>query len=214
VTNENEVLVITPEEKRELETDLSALISQGGALVVKDDESMQRGVELLSWQARALKKIEERRQFFVKPLNEHVSRINLFFKNFSVPLTNTRAVIEPKILNYRREKEEARRKEEMRIQREQNARQKELEKEAKKIGQVAPVPLPKSVILPQAQTTFSDSGSATAKKVWRFKVLKESDIPIKYFTLDEMKIRAAIREGIRNIQGLEIYQEESLAIKA
>ena len=203
MTNGSDVLVITPEEKRELETDLTNLIAQGNALVVKDDESMQRGVELLSWQARAIKKIEERRQFFVKPLNEHVSRINLFFKNFSVPLANTRTIIEPKILAYRQKKEQ-----------ERIEAQRKLDRENKKAEKLTGEALPRPVILPQAQTAFSDTGSATAKKVWRFRVVKESEIPMKYFELSESKIRMAIREGVRNIAGLEIYQEETLAIKA
>ena len=38
-------------------------------------------------------------------------------------------------------------------------------------------------------------------------------IPREYLVLDPVKIRQAIKEGIREIKGVKIFQKETLAIK-
>ncbi|MDD5304787.1 MAG: hypothetical protein PHS14_16955 [Elusimicrobia bacterium] len=56
-------------------------------------------------------------------------------------------------------------------------------------------------------------GSTTVKKVWTFKVLDLDAVPRAYLVLDESRVREAIRQGVREIAGLEIYQDESLSVR-
>src|SRR3990167_7144254 len=118
-TNGTEVEVISREEAKELETDLANIKGRSVALVVKNQETYGQGAELFNWCNLGLKKCEDRRKFFVKPLNDHVSRINLFFKNFSTPLTELKNSIESKMLKWRNAEDERIRLEEEQIRRDQ-----------------------------------------------------------------------------------------------
>lgn len=207
------VEVISREEVKELELDITNIQAQGKALQVSNQDEYQRGVELLSWIQKSIKKAEEKRKFFVSPLNDHVARINAFFKNFTQPLAEMREVIEPKMMAWRRAEDARIAAEEERIRKEQAAVQKKLEKEAKKNGGAVPEPLPVPTFMPQAKTVFADNGMATVKKNWTWKIKNRELIPNEYWILDEKKLNAAVRAGIRNIRGIEIYQEESLSVR-
>lgn len=207
------VEVISREEVKELEVDITNIQAQGGALKVTCQGDYQKGVELLSWIQKSVKKAEEKRKFFVSPLNDHVARINAFFRNFTQPLTEMRGVIEPKMLSWRRAEDARIAAEEERIKKEQAAIQRKLEKDAKKNGDPVPQTLPVPTVAPQAKTVFAENGMATVKKNWAWRVKNEDIIPNEYWILDEKKINAAVRAGIRNIRGVEIYQEESLSVR-
>src|SRR3990167_9571967 len=131
-TNGTEVEVVSREEVKELETDLVNIKGRSVALVVKNQETYNQGAELFNWCNLGIKKCEERRKFFVKPLNDHVSRINLFFKNFSTPLTELKDDIERKMLSWRRTEDERIRLEDERIRKDQEKLQKKLKKQAEK----------------------------------------------------------------------------------
>lgn len=69
-------------------------------------------------------------------------------------------------------------------------------------------------IVNQVQKTHhGENSTTTVKKVWTFKIIDESKVPIGYRTIDEKLIRGAIKEGIREIEGVKIYQEDSIAIR-
>lgn len=66
-----------------------------------------------------------------------------------------------------------------------------------------------------ARTTVAETGaSATVRKTWAFKVVDLGQVSRDWLMLDERKVREAIRAGEREIAGLEIYQEESLSVRA
>ena len=48
----------------------------------------------------------------------------------------------------------------------------------------------------------------TTKKTWTFRVIKEQYVPLEYWIIDEEKIKAAIKDGVRYIPGIEVFQEE------
>lgn len=206
--------VASSEEVKELETDLANIKGRAQTLVVKDDESYAFGSETLTWIQSGLKKCEERRKFFVKPLQDHVSQINLFFKNFTEPLEGFKESISAKMIEYRREQENARRIEEERIRKEQEKLQKKAEKTAEKRGEVAPPPLPVVAIPIAPKTTFSDLGAVTAKKAWAWEIVNANAVPREYLCIDEKKINAVIRAGVRDIRGIKIFQKEILSVKA
>jgi hypothetical protein len=61
----------------------------------------------------------------------------------------------------------------------------------------------------------SDSGTSGLVENWTFKLLDFDKVPREWLTLDEVKIRAAVRGkgGVRDIPGLAIYAEESLTTR-
>ncbi len=205
--------VIPTSEIKELETDLANVKGRTQTLVVRDEASYSSGAETLTWIQSAIKKCEDRRKFFVKPLQDHVSRINLFFKNFTEPLEGFKSDISKKLLTYRSEQETKRREEEERFRKEQEKLQKKAEKQAEKRGEEPPAPLPVVAIPEAAKTTFNDLGAVTAKKIWTWEVVKEEAIPREYLCIDEKKINGLVRAGVREIKGIKIFQKETLSVK-
>lgn len=64
----------------------------------------------------------------------------------------------------------------------------------------------------QEKTVHSESGAIRARKVWKFRITEETKIPKKYLKVDEVKIRQAVRNGERDIAGVEIYEEEQIGV--
>jgi hypothetical protein len=55
--------------------------------------------------------------------------------------------------------------------------------------------------------------SSTLQERWTFKVVNAAMIPREYMVADEKKIRQAVLAGARDIPGVSIYAEESLATR-
>lgn len=64
----------------------------------------------------------------------------------------------------------------------------------------------------QAKINQSTSTS-TVRQVWTFKLNDLSQVPVEYLQLNESAVRQAIKNGVRNIAGLDIYQTSQIAIK-
>lgn len=58
----------------------------------------------------------------------------------------------------------------------------------------------------------SKIGGVVVKKVWVFKVEDKEKIPHQFLAVDEVKIRAAIHAGIRQIDGVIIFQTERVSL--
>lgn len=66
----------------------------------------------------------------------------------------------------------------------------------------------------EAITTVQTArGSATRRKVWTFEVTDPSSVPRQFLTVDEKAIRAAVKDGEREIPGVRIFEESSLAVR-
>lgn len=63
----------------------------------------------------------------------------------------------------------------------------------------------------QALTT-KKIGGVIVKKVWAFEVMDLSLLPLQYMVADEVKIRAAVLSGIRDIPGVRIYQDDRVSL--
>lgn len=50
-------------------------------------------------------------------------------------------------------------------------------------------------------------------KTWAFEIENDKLVPRDYLMVDEKAIRQAIRDGVRTIPGVRIYQEESLRVR-
>lgn len=140
----------------------------------------------------ALKELEKKRKELVKPLNDRVKGINKFFRELQVPFDQANEIMRQKLTEYRKEEEK---------------RRKELEKELESEMGI-PIAVPK-----QHTTQRGQEGQAIVKKHWTYGVDDLSKVPREYLTLDEKKVKDAIKQGIRNIKGLRIYEEERLTIR-
>jgi len=64
-------------------------------------------------------------------------------------------------------------------------------------------------VIPEALKT---EGMHT-RKTWKYREIDLTKVPMKYFTLDSRKVNTAIKAGVREIPGLQIYQDTSLTVR-
>lgn len=79
------------------------------------------------------------------------------------------------------------------------------EEEAKKNEVQAPTVV-SPVVQEAARVTRTESGSAFSKKPWVFEIVNEAEVEEQYKSIDEKKIRDAIKMGVREAKGIRIYQ--------
>lgn len=94
---------------------------------------------------------------------------------------------------------------------------KKVEKAVEKGVEPPPPPMP---VLPAsvpvqsvAKTNKTEQGSVTYRKVPMWEVADVKLIPAEYFVLDESKIGKLVRNGLRNIPGIRIWEEEQSSIR-
>lgn len=183
----------TPVPAREVKT-----IQAQGAQVLETAQNLEvslatqkRAIDLLSLIAEAKKQLEAKRRAAVDPLNQKVKEINAFFRNLEQPFNEADKIVRQKIVQFRAEEEQRRREEEKKLQ-ETNM----------------------FAIVPKLATTQrAEMGQATAHKVWEFEIEDEAQIPREYLSVDTKKIREAIKQGVRHIPGVRIFQTERLTIR-
>lgn len=69
------------------------------------------------------------------------------------------------------------------------------------------------MIRQKKQAINQSSANSVVRKVWGFKLVDISKVPLEYLQLNETAIRNAIKEGKREIAGLEIFQQSQVAIR-
>lgn len=57
------------------------------------------------------------------------------------------------------------------------------------------------------------STNSIVRNVWNFRVVDLSKVPVEFLQLNSVAVREAIKTGVREINGLEIFQECQVAIK-
>lgn len=183
-----------------IQADVAAVCSQNQVISINSDTDLEAAIETEISVKKRIKRIEELRTFFVKPLNDQVRSINDMFKNQSSPLIE----LEVRIKAARRvyalmQEEEANKK---RLAELEAAKETMGHAEAE-IAAIVSVPVP-------AESVKLDSGTGSIKKVWTFEVEDEKKLRKYYpqlFVLDTQALRALITGGKREIAGVRVYQD-------
>ena len=205
------------------------LLDQARQVKIVDAVSREFAIDLRGQIKAYQRQLDTNRTALVKPLNDHVKRINAGFQAATVPLDEAVTVVDAEIVRDRREQEriaadarrkadeeaaEKRRQEEERLRREAEAAGFD-KAEAKEVAQLVAADVPVTVApTPPAplKTATTLSGSrATVRKVWTFEVLNPEVVPRAFLAIDTQKVRQAIRDGVRVIDGLRIYETEQVA---
>lgn len=190
------------------------LVATAEELVIIDDLAAADATSTLAFIAGVKKRIEEKRTFFVKPLNDQVKKINELFKETAAPLARADYILRGKLLAYQMDVRRKKKEEDDRLRALAEKEQKRLEKQAEKKGLPAPPPVVVPVSQAPAKTIQTGMGSATSKTVWDFDIIDEDQIPRAYLVVDQAKIRAVVKAGVREIPGVKIFQTEQLAVRS
>ena len=177
---------ITQKEIQTIEGQISPLIEQADGFIIDSIEAIENVSPFLRRIKDMEKVIEDKRIEFTKPLNQSLKAINETFKKLKEPLVQARTLLTGKILNWKRIEAER------------------IANIASKVGiKIKPV---------EPEKIESKIGNVQTRKVWTWQVTNWEKVPDEYKELDTVAINQAIRDGVRDIKGLKIYQEEKLAI--
>lgn len=195
-----------------------ALETQAVTLTIATNKELMNASELLSRVAKLRKDLETRRKFIVDPLNKQVKQINEAFKFWSAPLDHADRVLRKGIADYqaeqrRRAEEERRRQDELERNR-LEALEQAVEQPTPK-GEPATIvfPVPPPPVSEPLRTVKTSAGLVSTRKRWTFEVLDLSVVPREYLMLNERAVREAIRQGVREIPGLRIYEEDDVVVR-
>jgi len=195
-------------EIQEVQQQAGTVVQTATNIAIASDADIEGASVVLKSIADTKKSIEERRQFFVKPLNDQVKKINDLFKELAAPLVSADTLIRGKLSEYRSVQAEIARKEQERLNRLAEQQQERLNKKAEKEGVEAP-----KIIAPVVTQLPTKVGNVATRKVWAFEITDSALVPRQYLVIDDKAIRSAIQAGAREIAGVRVYQKEELVVR-
>lgn len=188
---------ISTKEIQVLQKQVSPLVKQAGGYKIDSVQAVDKASLFLKKVRDAEYNLEAKRLEFTAPLNQSLKAINETFRQLKTPLTQARELLTGKILTWKRAESERLMKEE--------ARRRAIQEAHEKAGHQVNAP----VVLERPEAKI---GNTQTRKVWKWRMVAFSKLDDAYKTTNDVYINQRIREGERNIEGLEIYQEEQLSI--
>ena len=188
---------ITQKEIKVLEKQVSPLLAKVGSYEINSVESVDEASTFLKEVRDAERNLEAKRLEFTAPLNQSLKAINDTFKQLKNPLTQARELLTGKILTWKRAETERLMKEE--------ARRRAIQEAHEKAGHQVKAP----VVLERPETKI---GNTQTVKFWTYEVTDFSKVSDEFKEICNVAINQAIRNGLRNSEGLRIYQDERLSI--
>lgn len=207
-----------------LQTQIEAAVTKSNDIVIDTEETLTQATDIVKFIKEKAKQVEKARKELVDPLNSHVKNINARFKHLSEPLEKAESILKGKMLIFQRELETKRRAEE-------EVKRKELEEftrkaaedakatgdieTAKEIDKATDIMLAKPIELEKVRGGATGAVSSITKR-WKAEVIDiqalaaaRPDLILPNMPL----INNLVRAGVRNLEGVEIKQEEGLAIR-
>jgi chromosome segregation ATPase len=226
VSQQTELGVFDP-----LKNDVVQLVARIPELRVVDHASNIIAAEHGSKIKALQKAIEARRDDLVRPLNTEVKRVNAYAKEIQAPLEDAERHLKKELAAFatveaqrkaaeRQKAEEAARAEKARIELEQKERD-----EAMAAAGVSVAPEQTETEIAEAHKVVDQAFRAQArelarpavpnvKQVWKFEVVDPSAVPREFLMVDEQAIRRFVASGGRDLSGVRIYSEASVALRA
>lgn len=206
--------IATPEQKIvEIKKDLTTIEKKSEKmLVIRSEEDVVLSTEFLSQAKARADRIEEIRLSFTKPINAGLTAINKMYKEPYNSYITMMQKVKRAIGDYRLEEERKAQKEEERLEKVRDEKNKRNEEKGK-APDITPV---KTVERPET-VVKSDSGKTTTIKVWKFEIEDVNKLPESYkktildFAVEkglaDTVIRKVVNAGIREIEGVRIYED-------
>jgi hypothetical protein len=208
----------------EIKGSIESIHDKINSLVVDSEESLGLASDILKQVKDQEKLVDKREKEFTAPLNDTLKKIRDVFRPQKTALESLKRMIEQeKILPYHRELAEKRRLEEEVIRKaladklraEQEAKMAVASKfedellleQAVKIDEKIEKIESKSIKTGPVKSEFS---TLSVSKKWVFEIEDATQVPLRYLSPDEKKIKAAVDSGLRDIPGVKIYEKETV----
>lgn len=203
-------------EAKPLETEMTLLRTDADKLVIKSEDDYKAASDFLDLVNTKKKNADKMRKFFVDPLNAQVKQINALFMPQVDAADEVVQVVKKKMATYFNIQEEARIKEQKRLDDIRDAANKKREAEGKELI-AEPV---REVAMP-AKTIATGASKAQVRKVWTHEVEHLDQLPedVKKAILGEAWKKGIVKTvvqkfvdaGIREMSGVRIFEETRIA---
>ena len=212
----NKPVLVIEKHEPEVAGRAGELVQMAARCIIQSDEDLGKASDLLKFIKTLFKKAEEERKSITDPINASVKILNAKFKTITDPLDKAEKDIKAKILAFeldkRRKAEEAARLEALRIAEESalaalNATESTIFDDAPEVTTEAP-----ATTITAATPIRGNYGSTTTLvKRWTFEVTDISKVPPEFLEVNLVAVREEIRKGIRTIEGIRIFETESVS---
>ena len=205
--------------------------------VVNDEDDLEKAMTVLKGAKSVENLIEKKRKEITQPVNAEIKKVNAYAKGLVSSLPTEVSRVKKEVVSYQqrqREIEEANRiAEAKRVADEEKHRQEGLDEIArqkaetesisdflspeeleKRNNDIAELELetPKEEIITPIE--IIETKVKGIRKTWKHEVTDSKLVPRKYLEVIDKLIRDDIKLGLRDIPGVRIFEEESLAIRA
>jgi uncharacterized membrane protein YqiK len=205
----------------EFDRQIDDLVAKISALEVSSPETEHLALNLGQTCDKVLKALESSRKAAVEEPNAFVKSVNSVAKHYQEKLNVGLRTSKDKLNVYMAQKAvevqkaaEAERRARAEMQAKLDAEAARLTAEAKAKNEAAEaITAPKLPDAPPAtvpKTVRSAEGSATMVKSWTFEVTDPAAVPREYLVVDEKALRAAVKDGIREIPGVRIFEDSNI----
>ena len=211
-------ITVTPELAKMQEI-VPTLIDRANAFEVDTDQQYENGSQVLNYLKTQTTSLDKLRRHFKQPILESGKRIDAFFKELTKPTKEAIDIVSDKMSVWYRIKEEERRaaeelariaeRDRMKAEEERERIQKDMEAEGVEVEEEDLPPVPEAVIVPDAPVASATS----VRKTWSYAIEDVDKIPRIYLVQSNKLIMQSIHDGVREIPGLNIFQEVNFSKK-
>ena len=218
--------IVPVEVRQEAEKMAAMVVREANTIVVEQKTDEEVAYELLQKIGKAKNSIELRRKSITDPINRSLKEINAMFKQLAEPFGAADEIIRNKIMNFRKEEEEKAKKEQEGLRKKEEEAREQVrlsQKEANKAKnkkdeeewtESAEEWKKEAVVLEERieDTKAEVATSTTTVKRWVWEIVDEKEIPREYLQVSSTAVNAAVRDGVREIPGIKIYQKEAVRL--
>lgn len=213
MTTETTLTVIDPNtdlEIQKLHGEAVKLENYAKSRVITTKEDLKPATNDLTIIARLKKAFESRRHEIIAPLQQQIKTVNAAFESITLPILSADNITRVKILEFQRQEDVKRQKQEEINELRMTAARKEA---ALKGGEITESVDLVEVDAEVPKRVSTDMGSTGQRMIPKWEEINFAEVPDEYKMLDSAKIGKVVRAGLRNIPGIRIWEEPTLVVK-
>jgi hypothetical protein len=185
------------EEIGKFSTGVQFLLKKMSELEIATDEECKAALRIAGEAKTLYKQIEDVRKRAIEPSRKVIAVVNDAAKYLTQQLDNLAESINIKLAMWHKTLED---------------QAKVAKESAKQLSDSLGLNI--DIYVPEAPKTLSNEYAVASKKiVWEFEVSDEASIPREYLSVDEKKIKEAVKAGIREIPGVKIWEGSTMTIR-
>jgi hypothetical protein len=227
--------------KQKIQKDFAEISPIIASINVTDQDSLDLATKY-AWEAqKRIKRIEDLRSQFKKPVLDFWKMIDTWAKNLSAPYEQAMNHLKWKMKTYHLEQDRIAKEAQDRLRKEQEdqriAQSKKDQEEKDKMSEAqksatpdqsqdlsaidlimgtaeSTTPVAQAIEVKHDSKSKTESGSSFTRKTWKFELTDISQVPRDFLCLHDWRVREAIKDGTREIAGIRIYEDIDVSIRS